>query len=548
MAVPSPLHMPWENTNSSLPSAIPALPRSLNLTANPVPYAITAILVLAVIISVNVHSSFRNGHKKIPIFNPKRAFELTATRARGEFDMRSWDMMYQGGKKYPDQAFQALTAEIADAVILPPRYINEIKNDSRFSFTATLLKAFHGDMPGFVAFGIFNQPNRIIQYMAQQDLTRSIQKLSGALSRETDAALTEMITDSTAWHEMVAKDIVLPLIARLTTLVFMGPDICHNKEWINISIYFTIQSFLAGRDLAVWPRWMRPFANLYLVSQCRALRALEAKARQIIDSELEKRRALKAEAEKNEVELEFHDALEWYEKQYSKLGGVYDPTATQLGLTFVALHTTTDLLTQVILDLAEHQELFEPLRNEITDCLKEEGGISKLTIHNMQLLDSVIKESQRVKPVQVAAMQRVVLEDVTLSDGIHLKRGSMTGILPQLRDPMVYENPDEFDGYRFYRLRQTPGKANNKWKTAQLVTTSPEHTGFGHGQHACPGRFFAAHEVKIALCHLLLKYEWKIPEGGAKPQWRAHGNTMNCDDLAKIAIRRREAGEAEALL
>ncbi|KUI66695.1 Fumitremorgin C monooxygenase [Cytospora mali] len=524
MAVPSPLHIPWENTNFSLPSAIPALPRSLNLTANPVPYAITAILVLAVIISINVHSSLNNGHKKIPILNPRRLFELTATRARREFDMRSWDMMYQGGQKYPDQPFQALTSEIVDAVILPPRYINEIKNDARFSFTATLLKTFHGDMPGFVAFGIFSQPNRIIQYMAQQDLTRSIQKLSGALSRETDTAFTEMITDSPVWHEMVAKDVVLPLVARLSTLVFMGPDLCHNKEWINISTYFIIQFILAGRDLALWPRWMRRFANLYLVPHCRALRALEDKARKIIDSELDKRRKLKAEAEKNEVELEFHDALEWYEKQYSKLGGVYDPTATQLGLTLVALHTTTDLLTQVILDLAEHQELIEPLRNE--------------------LLDSVIKESQRVKPAQVVAMQRVVLEDVTLSDDVHLKRGSMTGIMPQFRNPIVYENPDEFDGYRFYRLRQTPGKAN----TAKLVTTSPDHMGFGHGQHACPGRFFAAHEVKITLCHLLLKYEWKIPEGGVKPQWRAHGNIMECDSLAKIAIRRREAGEAEALL
>lgn len=32
---------------------------------------------------------------------------------------------------------------------------------------------------------------------------------------------------------------------------------------------------------------------------------------------------------------------------------------------------------------------------------------------------------------------------------------------------------------------------------ALLVTTSPNHLAFGHGKHACPGRFFAATEIKI---------------------------------------------------
>lgn len=36
--------------------------------------------------------------------------------------------------------------------------------------------------------------------------------------------------------------------------------------------------------------------------------------------------------------------------------------------------------------------------------------------------------------------------------------------------------------------------------------------GFGFGRHSCPGRFFAANEVKIALCHILLKYDFKLAE------------------------------------
>jgi len=42
------------------------------------------------------------------------------------------------------------------------------------------------------------------------------------------------------------------------------------------------------------------------------------------------------------------------------------------------------------------------------------------------------------------------------------------------------------------------------------------YIGFGHGMHACPGRFFAGNELKVALAHLLLKYDWKMPEGESK--------------------------------
>ncbi|ROW00374.1 hypothetical protein VMCG_07263 [Cytospora schulzeri] len=543
MAVSSRIHIPWEDINSSLPSAIPGLPIPLDLTTNPIPYAVTAILILVVIVSVHVHSSSNNGHKKVPVLNPKGPFELTTARTRHEYDMNSWDMMYQGMRKYPDQPFRILSGELQDIMVLPPRYANEIKNDDRFSFASLVTKSFHGNLPGFGTFNVFSQPNKIVQTLVQQDITRALPKLTEPLSRETDTALRETLTDSTDWHDVNAKQTVFTLVTRLSTLAFMGADMCHDKEWIDVTVNFAVEAFLSAKAVSTYPRWLQPFANLYLVPRCRDLRALEAKARSIIDSELEKRRVLKAEAENNNVELEFHDVLEWSQK-YSNVGGTFDPTLVQLGISFVAIHTSTDLLSQVVLDLAEHQELLEPLRREITECLSGGEGISKASLHHMMLLDSVIKESQRLKPAQVGLMEREVLEDVTLLDGIHLKRGSGILVTSPLRDPAIYENPDEYDGYRFYRIRQQPGKKN----TAQLVTTSLADLAFGYGQHTCPGRFFAVHELKIVLCHLLLKYDIKLVEGAEKPHWSAHGNNLDSDNLARVVIRRREVSEAEDLL
>lgn len=136
------------------------------------------------------------------------------------------------------------------------------------------------------------------------------------------------------------------------------------------------------------------------------------------------------------------------------------------------------------------------------------------------------------------------MEDVTLSDDIRLKRDSVTLIMSRQRDPDVYENPDEYDGYRFYRRRQQPGKEN----TSQLVTTSPDYLAFGHGMAACPGRFFAAQEIKIILCHLLLKYDWHLPEGGETFERITIGNLPNVNPMVEISIRRRDVGEAETVV
>lgn len=48
------------------------------------------------------------------------------------------------------------------------------------------------------------------------------------------------------------------------------------------------------------------------------------------------------------------------------------------------------------------------------------------------------------------------------------------------------------------------------------------------------------------MCHLLLKYDWKLADGPEEPRWRANGNTLECG-AGKIAIRRRDTGEEVSL-
>ena len=112
------------------------------------------------------------------------------------------------------------------------------------------------------------------------------------------------------------------------------------------------------------------------------------------------------------------------------------------------------------------------------------------------------------------SMHRYIEKPTKLSDGSRLPKGAwVTVAATPAKDPNIWSQPETFDGFRFYSLRQQPGNENRY----QLTTTNSEQIGFGVGKHACPGRFFASHELKILLAHLIVQFDWKLSDGENNP-------------------------------
>lgn len=65
----------------------------------------------------------------------------------------------------------------------------------------------------------------------------------------------------------------------------------------------------------------------------------------------------------------------------------------------------------------------------------------------------------------------------------------------------------DFDGYRYLRKHQEGDKSS------QFVQSSQDFNVFGGGRHVCPGRFFASNELKLAMAHVLLKYDIRLAKG-----------------------------------
>lgn len=176
----------------------------------------------------------------------------------------------------------------------------------------------------------------------------------------------------------------------------MGKDLCRDDSWIQASATYTRLAFPAGWELEQWPRRSRPIVHWYLPS-CWKVRKSPAKARKILQSHLNRRNACKAAAFKlvsGDTEFTFGDSIEWFEEKYTEK---FDLASEQILLSLVAIHTTSDLFQQTMIDLACHPELFGPLREELIRVFRSEE-LQKTALHSLKLMDSVIKESQRLKP------------------------------------------------------------------------------------------------------------------------------------------------------
>ncbi|KAJ7445668.1 cytochrome P450, partial [Mycena latifolia] len=138
--------------------------------------------------------------------------------------------------------------------------------------------------------------------------------------------------------------------------------------------------------------------------------------------------------------------------------------------------------------------------------------------------------------------RKVVAKDgFRFSDGTFIPYGSFLSVSgqPVQHDPANYDNPEVFDGFRFSRMREQGKDTGEGIFKNHMISTAPEHLVFGHGKHACPGRFFAATELKTILAHVVLTYDVKSDIEGARPP-PAFGGRKRANPAAKIWVRKRQ--------
>jgi cytochrome P450 len=103
----------------------------------------------------------------------------------------------------------------------------------------------------------------------------------------------------------------------------------------------------------------------------------------------------------------------------------------------------------------------------------------------------------------------------------------------------LFGSPDEFDGFRFYNLRQESETETNKH---QYGTVSERSISFGIGKHACPGRFFAGSTIKAITAKFILDFDFKFADQSAgRPRNFTFQATNAPDPTKEVLFKRRSS-------
>lgn len=426
--------------------------------------------------------------------------------------------------------------------ILPPQLVSEHKSIPEH--TLSLVKSFL-DENGSQAMGVrkFHAgANHYQVALIRQKLTGSLGRLLESVREELELAFKEEWEQmwvgkeqEGGWVDVAVFPAAMDIVARTSNRAFSGDLLCQNKPFLKNAVDYAVGIIIAGYGVQLCPRELQWLLEPLISFRNRRRLAF---ARKILTPIIEERRAIIEHNMKNkqdQVDVPV-DLLQHLVEEGIKIGPpcgtTEDLTVRYLNMNFVALHSTSMTFAHTLANMAAFrdstgQSYWELLREEVlaVDRDSEEGpGIwTKKKLQKLVGMDSVIRESLRLDMTPAIGMVRKVLpkEGYTYSNGLHLKQGVTVGV-PTLcihRDQDGLNaggNAAEFNGFRFSRPYQelsteVTSAASGIGKYSS-ITTSEQYLPFGHGKHACPGRFFAVWEVKMFLMHCVVKYDLKPHE------------------------------------
>ncbi|KAF8491192.1 cytochrome P450 [Russula emetica] len=353
-------------------------------------------------------------------------------------------------------------------------------------------------------------------------LTRNIAATFNEVREELIMAMDDFVpTHEDKWVKVPILESLQRVICRATNRIFVGVPLCRDYDYQTLNLTYAVNIVKFGLIIGMFPKPLKPIVT-------RILSNLPSQIRQEIEfiRPIVEERFAKMEEYGEDWDDKPNDMLMWLMSEAKGVERSLEGVARRLLLiNFAAIHTTSlashDLqslptVTQVLYRLLANPEYLEPLREEVNAVIKEEGW-TKTGVDKMYKIDSFMRETQRLDGLSTLAMSRLVLRPLKLSNGMTIPAGALVAIPASAthRDEVSYPNPDEFDGFRFAKLREDEGDTmTSRYQTA---STSSENVVFGLGRHTCPGRFFAVNEVKVLFAHIVATYDIKLEEGKAIP-------------------------------
>ncbi|KAI4597683.1 hypothetical protein KJ359_003958 [Pestalotiopsis sp. 9143b] len=396
-------------------------------------------------------------------------------------------------------------------IFLPPKYLQDLKtaDESSISFLHNISDAFSLN---YSVENLYEGP--IMIDVIRKKMNHMLPSITPVLADEADFAIAQEIGHCQDWKSRNAADVIGRIMHRMTSRVLVAPEVCRNEKYLDTSLSFMNSVMITGL-LAIMPP-LGPlrhlFTKLLALIHSRKLEATVRIVQPIVETRLEE---MAKGAPSDHV-----DAIQWAIELAGDDPVERDPrriTLNTLQNIWAGSAGPAVSVTQMLYQVLMMPEYLEPLAREAHAVIEEFGWTDKAMNH-MPLLDSFIRECNRMYPLGAITAARTVMDDkFTFHDGLTFPKGTRFAfaIGAIQKDERFIENPDTFDGFRFADKKNDEPKQYMQ----SASTVSPNNLVFGYGKHACPGRFYAIRKTKIIFCKLALSYafKWtKEPKGRPK--------------------------------
>ncbi|EUC27499.1 hypothetical protein COCCADRAFT_41791 [Bipolaris zeicola 26-R-13] len=472
-------------------------------------YVLQAVIIATVILTVCIYvPSFK---RKIRLRSLPVLSSLSGERQRRAY-LKSARRMYQYGyAKFKNSVYRITQEEGVENVVVPASLLPELRNlqDDVLSFPIafkTLNETKYTKLNLELPAGI---------HAIKTNLTQSLTRLSPIISSEVDAAMRQYMPSCENWSEVNINKILLYVVSQVSGRIFVGPELCRNPEYIELVTNYTVYLGATVAAVKQLRPWLKPFLA-HRLPEVVQLRKYQQRLSEFVLPIINERMTAKA---KDPNWQEPDDMLQWIIARSSGKEGdgkasIEDIASFQITLIFGAIHTTTLTATNILYTLAVTPEYICPIREEMRNVIAENGGIvTSRALQQMGKLDSYMREVNRFYAPGITAFSRRALKGITLSNGQYIPPG-VTIEVPSAAihlDDEYFPSGDVFDGFRSYKLCASGKEA--VIARNQFVTSNETNLAFGYGRHVCPGRFFAANEIKMILVKLILEYDVKMPNG-----------------------------------
>ncbi|KAI7776840.1 hypothetical protein LA080_004371 [Diaporthe eres] len=426
---------------------------------------------------------------------------FSKTRANSKSNIEEGYQKYgRHGKPYitPNLTFKA-------EVMLPPSYISWLlaQPDSVLSIHKVLLADVEFE---------YTSPRswKFVRPFHNEALNKmDLNSITGAMTEEISESVEDCFGNVPGrWTRVGVQASMSTILTRITNRVFVGKEVAHNSDYSRYHINFVNKIGKCAAIIAyLIPAMLKPLLGPLVALPVRyydhrCSRYLVPLIQNHLDEALAPKDAQKEERNQDMMQLMVRFAA----KSSDPLD--HDPrslSARILALNFVGIHTSSAAAMSALVNiLCAGPEVFAALRREAASVLRGNGGVwDKAAVGRLALTDSTLRESLRFSAFKARGVERQVVKRgaVVLPDGTLLPEGTKVGVpITEIhKDPKFYDDPEVFRHDRFV------GRAE-----LGIVNTTDTFLAFGHGRHACPGRFFSAHELKLLFAHIVLNYDFKF--------------------------------------